>query len=359
MAMHPRWTPSHPRARSTRRTARLTFRSAALAVGVVGSLAVAPHTANHEGLRNASLPNEAAAPRIAMVSATEPVVLRRHRGVVNGDGQTVYLANHTRFRPAGSVSLPPQVRARSWVVVDLSTGRLLGKHRPRVDLPQASTMKLLTAVTAARTLSREPHKVTRFEAHQTCTCAGLRAGRLYRFRTLLEGMLLPSGNDAAEAIAGSHPQGRYAFYQAMNQNAQRLGATDTVARNASGLTATGSHSSARDLVILLRAAMRYPLLTDVLGERSARITTVAGRFGHTVWRGTDYVNLYANSLGKSGYTTPAKNTLVVATRISGHQIAVATMGAPGGYSTSGARALTLWAADNFDGLMGVGTLPHS
>ena len=78
MAMHPRWTPSHPRARSTRRSARLTIRSAALAVGVVGSLAVAPHTANHEGLRHASLPNKAAALRVAMVSATEPVVLQRH-----------------------------------------------------------------------------------------------------------------------------------------------------------------------------------------------------------------------------------------------------------------------------------------
>ncbi|HEX6248919.1 MAG TPA: serine hydrolase [Nocardioidaceae bacterium] len=287
------------------------------------------------------------------------VVLRRRTGTVVGDGRTVYVANGTAFRPAPRrVALPPRVRARSWVVADLDTGRLLGKHRARATLPQASTMKLLTAVTATRTVpSRTRHRITRFEASQVCACAGVRLNRYYTRDTLLTGMLLPSGNDAAEAVAGSHPRGRRAFYRAMNRIAQRLGAVDTVAKNASGLTAEGSHSSARDLVILLRAAVADESVAEILGKRSAELATVNGALSHTVWRGTDYVNKYADSLGKSGWTTPAKNTLVVVTEIKGHRIAVAQLGAPTGYPTSNARALTTWAAENVDDLRPVGRLP--
>lgn len=349
--MHPRLDSLGRAARTTGKAARPLRLAALVAVATVSAAAL-PGTAPHPGTRHDG---------VALTSSAPRVYLLRHRGTVTGNGTTVYVANRTAFRPrATTVRLPPRLRARSWVVADLASGRVLGEHRPRVQLPQASTMKLLTAVTAVRALSSHPpHRVSRFEARQICTCAGLRRGRYYGFKVLLEGMLLPSGNDAAEAVAGSHPEGRLAFYQAMNRTARRLGATDTVARNASGLTAAGSHSSARDLVLLLRAAVEEPLLVDVLGMRSARIATVAGHDRHTVWRGTDYVNMYAGSLGKSGYTTPAKNTLVVVTKINGHRVAVASMGAPGGYSTSGARALTLWASRNFSGLRAVAMLPRS
>jgi D-alanyl-D-alanine carboxypeptidase (penicillin-binding protein 5/6) len=290
-----------------------------------------------------------------------PVELHRHRGTVLGDGHTTYLANRTEFRPRRrEVSLPPRLRAGAWAVVDLGTGRLLGEHNSRQWRPQASTMKLLTAVTAARVLDHQAtHRVTRFETHQMCTCAGLAVRHDYTFQTLMEGMLLPSGNDAAEALAGSYSKGRTAFYAAMNRTAHRLGATDTVAENASGLTAEGSHSSARDLVVLLRAALRHPVVRDVLAMPSAQIASVDGRRRHTIWRGTDYVNLYPHALGKSGYTTPAGNTLVVATWVDGHHIAVSVMHAPYGYVTSDAHRLTEWAATNFKGLRAVGRLPRS
>lgn len=296
---------------------------------------------------------------ITMV-ATNRVELLRHKGSITGDGSTVYVANRTEFRPAATkVGIPPWVRARAWVVVDLDTGRLLGKHHAREQLPQASTMKLLTALTAIRTIAPGTlHRITKFESSQMCSCAGVERGRVYRRDTLLAGMLLPSGNDAAEAVAGSHPAGRRAFYRAMNRLAGELGARDTVARNASGLTATGSHSSARDLVVLLRAAVADETIAGILAKRKAAITTANGRHSHVVWRSTDYVNRYEGSLGKSGYTTPAKNTLVVTTDIDGHRIAFAGLGAPSGYSTSGARALTEWASANFDGLEAVGRLPR-
>lgn len=300
-----------------------------------------------------------AAQELSPVAATT-VALKRRTGTVTGDGQTVYVANDTRFRPRrATVDVPPRVRARSWVVADLDTGRLLGAHRHRARLPQASTIKLLTALTATRTIApQRRYRVSRYDVAQVCSCAGLRRGRVYTRDSLLKGMLLPSGNDAAEAVAGAHRSGRREFYAAMNRLARELGATDTVAKNASGLTAAGSHSSARDLLLLLRAALADETVRAVLELGTAVIRPADGGRRHRVWRSTDYVNRYPGSLGKSGWTTPAQNTLVVVTEIEGHRIAVAGLGAPSGYMTSSARALTEWAADNIAGLRPVGRLPR-
>lgn len=307
-----------------------------------------------------TVPQRVAPADLATVAA-QRVELKRREGSITGDGSTVYVANRTEFRPRRTtVSLPPRVRANAWVVVDLDTGRILGRHQHRAHLPQASTIKLLTAVTATRTIRRSTrHRVTRFEARQTCSCVGLKPGWRYDRDTLMKGMLLRSGNDAAEAVAGSHPRGRKAFYAAMNRVARGLGASDTVAKNASGLTAWGSHSSARDLVLVLRAAVGNPTVREMLSLTSARVATVGGRFARTVWRTTDYVNRVPGSLGKSGFTTPAQNTLAVVTDVDGRRIAVASLGAPSGYSTDGAIALTTWASENFTGLASVGRLPRS
>lgn len=370
-----RAVPARPAARRTSRVRGLLRRvTPVVVVATVSSIVLtqapldaepdAPRTARSaQAADTAGRPVPAPAPPLEAIVpvATERVVIGLRKGTVRGDGSTEYVANRTTFRPGPTtVTLPPRVRARSWVVVDLDSGRVLGKHRARTHLPQASTLKLLSAVTAMRTIRPAArHRVTKFEDDQVCACAGVRKGRVYDRDTLLAGMLLPSGNDAAEALAGSHPQGRQGFYRAMNDLARELGATDTVARNASGLTAEGSHSSARDLVLMLRAAVNDPTVRGVLAQRSATIATVRGRPAHAVWRATDYVNRYPASLGKSGWTTPAQNTLAVVSRIRGHRIAVATLGAPTGYSSTGTRALARWAADNFDGLQDVGRLPQS
>jgi D-alanyl-D-alanine carboxypeptidase (penicillin-binding protein 5/6) len=278
--------------------------------------------------------------------------------VVPSRTPTLRLVNGTYFRTASRVTPPPIVKARAWAVADMVSGRIIAAHGRHNQLPQASTIKLLTAVTAADTVAVLPaHRVTYAEAHpQFCTCAGLVVGSRYTRMSLLAGMLLPSGNDAAEALAGSHPRGRAAFVTAMNEKARALGAKHTAVVTPSGLTASGAHSTAYDLLVFLRAAQASHVVEPILELSSFRLGPRGGRT-HTVYRRTGYVNSYPVSQGKSGYTTPAKNTLVVNTPIAGHHVGVATLGAPGGYSTSGARALTRWAATNFGALVSLGHLP--
>ena len=274
------------------------------------------------------------------------------------------VVNGTTYRPVdATVRTPPPVHARAWVVVDMTTGAILGKHRARARLPQASTIKLLTALTAVHRISAtEPLTATRRAASTICSCAGVIAGRQYRRSKLLGGMLVKSGNDAAEALAGADPRGRARFIAAMNNTAARLGATDTVAKNPSGLDAAGAHSSARDLVVLLRAAAGSGHIAPWLDTSQMRFGAIGGR-KHTLTTLTDYQRMYEDSYAaKSGYTTRARNTLVAAsqyvtTENGTPDIGAALLGAEAGFTTSGTRALIRWAANNSGRLAPVGLLP--
>ncbi|HWL96396.1 MAG TPA: hypothetical protein VNP20_03570 [Nocardioidaceae bacterium] len=266
--------------------------------------------------------------------------------------------NGTVYRPIAPVPAPPKVRARSWVVVDMVSGHILGRHRARSRLPQASTIKLLTAVTSLhRVHPTNPLRATRRAGKTICSCAGVKAGRRYSRAMLLSGMLVTSGNDAAEAIAGADPGGRARFIGAMNRTAARLGATDTVARNPSGLDQAGAHSSARDLLVFLREATRRPSIARWLDTPSTRFGPIGAR-RHLLTSSTDYLLMYANSYAaKNGFTSRAGNTLTAATLINGRRIGVALLHARSGFTTKGARRLTTWAANNAERLAPVGRLP--
>jgi serine-type D-Ala-D-Ala carboxypeptidase (penicillin-binding protein 5/6) len=267
-------------------------------------------------------------------------------------------ANGTVYRPIGQVPAPPKVRARSWVVVDMTSGDILGRHRARAKLPQASTIKLLTAVTSLHRIHpTNPLRATRRAAKMICSCAGVKAGRRYSRAMLLSGLLVPSGNDAAEALAGADPRGRGYFIAEMNRTAARLGATDTVARNPSGLDQPRARSSARDLVIFLREAARRPRIARWLDTTATRFGPIGAR-RHALGSSTDYLYMYPDSYAaKNGFTSRAGNTLTAATLIKGRRIGVALLDARSGFTTKGARGLTTWAANNADRLAPVGRLP--
>lgn len=311
------------------------------AVGPSGEAAHASAASTTVGSRprlraSADVAREAAPGRVRVLG---PKALRRKR--VNGTGRRVS-ARGAVFAPDGKVRIPPRVRARAWMLADLDTGEVLATYRGRTRQHPASTIKLLTALTA---LDHTPRRVraTRFAARRVCSCAGVKRGRRYARRALLAGALLHSGNDAAETLAAGHPQGRRAFYRAMQRRAHALGATSTTVGNASGLTHPRGRSTAHDLLVILRAAVAEPRLVTVMTRGSARFGPVRGR-KHTVWQRTSYVADVPGSLGKSGFTTPAQNTLVVSTPVAGRRIGVAVLGTRSGETNRGASALTRWAS---------------
>ena len=274
----------------------------------------------------------------------------------------------TTYRALRALSDPPRVRAKGWAVADLDTGEILAVHRPRTGRPPASTLKLLAALTAVKTVPADrPHRVTRAEARATCVCVGLRPGRRYTRSSLLDALLLPSANDAAQAIAGAHRRGRAGFVRAMNRRADRLGLTSTRAVDPHGLTTRGNSVSPRDLLVLLRAAQSTPGVEKHLSDHAARFGPVGGPTKR-ITRTNAYVDLYPDAEGKTGFTTPAGYNLDVATPIRVgplqegrmRRIGAATMGSPTrAASVRAVRSLTEWVARHRGALKPVGRLPEA
>jgi len=157
---------------------------------------------------------------------------------------------------------PPQLAAKSWILIDAHTGQVLVEHNADERLPPASLTKLMTSYLIAEEIAKG--KFT----EQTLVPISVKAWRMGGSKMfvregsqvavgdLLQGIIVQSGNDAtvamAEYIAGSEE----AFAQLMNQHAERLGMTATHFENASGWPAEGHLTTARDLALLFRAMIR-------------------------------------------------------------------------------------------------------
>ena len=272
--------------------------------------------------------------------------------------------NRTTYRAIAATAPPPAVSLATWAVADLDTGRILAAHGQHVRRQPASTLKLLTSLTAARRVPAEPaHRVTWAEAHpEFCICVGLDVGQRYARDSLMAAMLLPSANDAAEAMAGSDRRGRTAFLRAMNRRAERLGMTRTRAINPHGLTAYGASSTARDLLVLLRAAQADAVVAPFLGMRTASFGPL-GRETRTITRSNSYIDRFRRAEGKTGYTSAAGYNLVVAHPVRDalgnvRRIGVAALGAPSrDASNRSVAALVRWTAAHRHLLRPLGALP--
>ncbi|MBK8468798.1 MAG: serine hydrolase [Candidatus Phosphoribacter sp.] len=255
--------------------------------------------------------------------------------------------------PAG-VPVPPDMPHVSYVLADLDTGEILAAKNAHAWLRPASTLKALTALTVIPRL--DPGTVVFGAAEDTLadgTRVGITVGGRYTVDDLLNGLLLGSGNDAAYAL-GRAFGGRSTLIAAMNTEAARLGAWDTVAVDPSGLDAEGQRTSAFDLALIGRAAMglaeyrrraALPVATFPGGLvlRSASPSTAAAKrstgsgASATLVPGAPYqiqnhnqlLDVYPGVIGvKNGYTSLAQGTYIGAVRYNGRALIVAEMGSP-------------------------------
>ena len=142
----------------------------------------------------------------------------------------------------------PTVTAASALVIDLQTGQRLFEKSPEAQLPPASTAKLMTAlVTIDQAPLTDVVQVTETAAATEGSRMGLVAGEKLTILDLLHGLLIPSGNDAAVALAEYIAGSEEDFVGMMNAKAQELGLANTHFVNAHGLDAPGQLTTAADL----------------------------------------------------------------------------------------------------------------
>ena len=160
---------------------------------------------------------------------------------------------------AADVPPPPDLAAKSWVLMDSASGAVLVDHQGSMRLPPASLTKLMTAHVAALELQRgrlkESDLVTISE--KAWRMGGSKmfvmVGNQVAVSDLLRGIIVQSGNDASIALAEHIGGGEETFAAMMNEEAKRLGLADTQFVNATGWPADGHHSSALDMAKLARA----------------------------------------------------------------------------------------------------------
>jgi D-alanyl-D-alanine carboxypeptidase (penicillin-binding protein 5/6) len=228
-------------------------------------------------------------------------------------------------QPVGSVPLPDGP-AQTWIVADLDTGQVLAARDEDLGHPPASTIKVLLALVALDELSLDSTVVAdAADTRVECSCVGVKPGRTYTAGQLLDGVLLVSGNDAANTLA-QMLGGPQAAVAKMNAKAAALGAFGTHATTPSGLDGPDGPGSttARDLAVIFRAALADPVFAAVTAEPSAMFPGDQG--DHPIVNQDELLYRYPGAIGgKTGYTNAARKTFVGAADRDGRRLVVAMM----------------------------------
>jgi D-alanyl-D-alanine carboxypeptidase (penicillin-binding protein 5/6) len=257
-----------------------------------------------------------------------------------------------------AAAAPPVVSCRACVVVD-DAGRVLWRRAPHLELPNASTTKMVTALVAVRRLGLdESVEVSSAAASVGGGGFDLQTGDVFSTHDLLVAMLLSSSNEAAAALAEATAGSQEAFVARMNRFVTRLGATDTAFVNPHGLDAEGHHSSASDLASIAARVLDEPVLAEIVATSQATISTPRGPV--TEVNRNLLLESYSGAIGvKTGRTIGAGNVLVAAARRGGRTILAVAMGSDNA-TADAARLLDLGfaKAKRLDDLAPVTILRH-
>ncbi len=234
--------------------------------------------------------------------------------------------------PDGAPPVPADISATGWLVADLDSGRVLAAKDPHGRYRPASTIKVLLAAVALRSLDLNKVVVgTQEDANADGTRVGIGPGGRYTNKQLMQALIMCSGNDAAHAVA-AQLGGEKATVAKMNDLAKRLHALDTRAATPSGLDGPGMSTSPYDLAALFREAMSIPTFAELIHTEQVdfpgfpadpKIPGDQDHPGFPIANDNHLLYDYEGTLGgKTGYTDDARQTFVTAAERNGHRLVV-------------------------------------
>ena len=234
-------------------------------------------------------------------------------------------ADTINVQPAGTAPIP-EGPAGAWILADMDTGQILAGHNEEQQSPPASTIKTLLAQVVLDEVPLDSTIVaTDADTRVECNCAGVAPGQTYTARQLLDGLLLVSGNDAANTLARMLG-GPDAAVTKMNAKAALIGAYGTNVGSPSGIDAPGMAmwSTPHDLAVIFRNAMSYPVFAQITAQPSASFPTKTG--DKVLVNQDELLHRYPGTLGgKTGFTDLARKTFVGAAERDGRRLVVAMM----------------------------------
>lgn len=221
----------------------------------------------------------------------------------------------------------PSVSAEAACLIDAHSGAVLFEANSSARLPMASTTKIMTALVVLETLPLDtlvtvPPEAAGIEGSSIY----LKAGEQLTVETLLYGLLLESGNDAAHtlavACAGDIPR----FAERMNQKAAELGLVGTHFENPHGLTADGHYTTAYELARITAEAMKNETFCDIVRTKKKLAPSTDGELTRVFYNHNKMLRLYDGAVGvKTGYTKVAGRCLVTASETEGRRFIAVTL----------------------------------
>lgn len=242
---------------------------------------------------------------------------------------------------------PPDFDARGAIVIDEASGAVLFEQNAHESVPLASLTKIVTAILAIEGAPVDNWVAVNdvdYRQMPGSSVMGIIPGDCFTLRDLLYGLMLPSGNDAALAIARFQAGSDEAFVNEMNTLLLRLGLTESHFTDPHGLGSAEHHASAYDIAMLSRYAMtELPLFREIVNTRSH---VAVGDRELSLRNVNSFLSQYDGGDGvKTGYTEEAGRTLSASATRNGHRVYAVILNDNNRYATAG--ALIDWAFDNY------------
>ncbi len=233
--------------------------------------------------------------------------------------------------PCNAQNIQAETSAQSAILIDLESGRAYYEKNADAVLPMASTTKIMTALVVLESgMNLDEFFIVDSSAIAVeGSSMGLQKGDKVTLRALCYGMLLPSGNDAANAAAVRVAGSIENFCRMMNEKARKMGLESTNFQTPSGLDDVNHHTTARELAIITYNAMKNEDFREI-----CKCTTKAVEFGNPPYKRTLYnhnrlLRTYEGTIGvKTGFTKKSGRCLVSAVERDGVGLICVTLNAP-------------------------------
>lgn len=210
-----------------------------------------------------------------------------------------------------------QTNGKAVILMDAHSGRVLYERNSQKRLPPASLTKIMTGLLVAENGNLDKKvRVSRYAAETPECTVYLEPGEVLTRMELLYAAMLPSANDACNALAENIAGDEDTFLELMNQRAHELGLKNTRFQNAHGLETEGHYSTAYDLALLTKKALTYPVFAEVVGSKRAVIPWASREDEDRILLNQNrLLYRYEDAIGvKTGYTKQAGNCVVGAAR---------------------------------------------
>ena len=265
---------------------------------------------------------------VSSVSKVRQQIVATYKPAADNSPVLLNRSSHTKRRPPYAArfsdnSFRKKLSARSAIIIDAQTGQEIYSHNPDMPRQPASTIKVITGLIAMDYLKNNSLvPVSSWAASMPRSKIYLKKNKSYYATDLINAVLLASANDASVALAEKIAGSESGFAKMMTRKANELGATKTICKTASGLTAKGQQTTARDLATIFRKAMQH----QEFANRIKRLKTKTS-YGKTLRSHNKAMWQISGSLGgKTGYTWAAKQTYVGKFSRNGEEILVALIG---------------------------------